>query len=441
MQRVEKYRRKILKEKVIEMYKIPESVQKVLDLYIDKCNKELPGLLDGLYLHGSIAIDAYLEGQSDIDFVAVTSRKLTNDDAAILKEIHWNLAETCKKPQLDGIYVQLSNQVEESYFYNEGTFGKAVHDSPVTWWLLKNNGITILGPKAKDLPIHVTTEDLTDYVRKNMNEYWVTRVKSMEKIKEQLMTYPVEHIETEMEWTVLGLLRQYYTLSERSIISKLAAGEYGLSQLEPKWHDLIREAINIRKGNSERIFATNEERVNATIHFAKELISSCKEKRVVILEGYRPKHLEELLKYELTESQLTFTSHPKVALLTCETDKGRHPVVILEKVKTAGFFVLYQGEELPSYTDNPNAILLRAYSVAVPFQGRGIAGKSLELLPEYVERNFPRVDEVVLAVNVRNEAAQRVYLRAGFKDSGRRVMGRMGEQYVYRIRVREEVMQ
>ncbi|WP_281252769.1 hypothetical protein [Sutcliffiella horikoshii] len=41
------------------MYRIPDSVsvQKVLDLFIDMCNKELPGLLVGLYLHGSISID------------------------------------------------------------------------------------------------------------------------------------------------------------------------------------------------------------------------------------------------------------------------------------------------------------------------------------------------------------------------------------------------
>lgn len=420
------------------MYRIPERVQKVLTLFIDKCNKELPELLEGLYLHGSIAIDAYLEGQSDIDFVAVTSRKLTNDDAATLKNIHLELAETCKKPQLDGIYVHSANLAAEGYFFNEGTFGKAVHDIPVTWWLLKNKGVTIFGPQVNELSLDVTTEDLTTYVRKNMNEYWAMRTSAMEQKKEQLMSYPVVHIETEMEWTVLGLLRQFYTLREQDIISKLAAGEYGLRELEPKWNGLIREVMNIRKGNSERILATKEERVNATIHFAKEVISSCKEKREVKLEGYRPEHFEELINYELTESQLTFTSHPKDALLACEKDKGRHPIVILEKGQPAGFLVLYQGEELPSYTDNPNAILLRAYSVAVPFQGKGIAGKSLELLTDYVEGNFPHVDEVVLAVNVRNQAAQRVYLRAGFEDSGRRVIGRMGEQYVYGLKVKGE---
>ncbi|WP_339148790.1 MULTISPECIES: GNAT family N-acetyltransferase [unclassified Sutcliffiella] len=432
------------------MKKIPKSVQKVLDLYIDKCNQALPGLLDGLYLHGSLAIDAYIEGESDVDFVAVTSRKLTNKDATILKDIHLNLAETCKNPQLDGIYVQSSNLAAEGYFYNEGTFGKAVHDIPVTWWLLKNKGITFMGQASSELALNVTTEDLTTYVRKNMNDYWATRISAMEKKQDQLINYPVKHIEAEMEWTVLGLLRQFYTLKEENIISKLAAGAYGLRVLEPKWHGLVQEAINIRQGNPERSFTTNEKRLNATIHFAKELIQFCNEnglgekenqsKSEVKLVNFQIEHLEHLSEYKLTESQLKFTSHPRDAWKACETDKGRHPVVILKDGRPAGFFVLYEGEEIPSYTDNPNAILLRAYSVSLQFQGQGIAGKSLELLPDYVELNFPQVEEVVLAVNRRNETAQRVYLRAGFEDSGKRVMGQMGEQFVYRLKVNGEKM-
>ncbi|KMJ57352.1 hypothetical protein AB685_17875 [Bacillus sp. LL01] len=156
----------------------------------------------------------------------------------------------------------------------------------------------------------------------------------------------------------------------------------------------------------------------------------------VELDTYRPEYRDRLNEFELPEEQLKFTSLPVDALETCETDKGRHPVVILSNRIPAGFFVLYQGEELPTYTDNPTAILLRAYSVSLPFQGQGIAGKSLELLPDFVKRNYPQVDEVILAVNLRNEAAQRVYLRSGFEDSGKKVMGRMGEQFVYRLKVK-----
>ncbi len=423
------------------MEKIPESVQKVLGLYIKKCNDELPGLLAGLYLHGSIAIDGYIDGESDVDFVALTSRELTDKDINVLKGIHVNLAETCKSPQLDGIYVQSSNLAAEGFFYNEGTFGKAVHNIPVTWWLLKNKGITLLGPAINELPLHVTTEDLTEYVRKNMNEYWATRISALEQKEDQLIHYPVEQIEAEMEWTVLGLLRQFYTLKEKDIISKIAAGEYGLRELGPKWHGLIQEAIHIRKGRPERSFSTNEDRVNTMIQFAKGLIESCNKlqlKSEVKLENYQIAQLKQLTDYELTESQLIYTSHPRNALEVCETDKGRYPIVILSNGVPAGFFVLYQGEELVEYTENPNAILLRAYSVALPFQGQGIAYSSLELLPGFVRENFPQVNEVVLAVNLRNEAAQRVYLRSGFEDSGKRVMGRMGEQFVYRLKVKGE---
>src|SRR4029453_19025868 len=62
----------------------------------------LPGVIDGLYLVGSLALDDYRAGQSDIDFVAVTRDPL--DDAACdqLQLVHTEL-----RPPLnfDGVYV------------------------------------------------------------------------------------------------------------------------------------------------------------------------------------------------------------------------------------------------------------------------------------------------------------------------------------------------
>jgi RimJ/RimL family protein N-acetyltransferase/heme-degrading monooxygenase HmoA len=153
------------------------------------------------------------------------------------------------------------------------------------------------------------------------------------------------------------------------------------------------------------------------------------------LAPYIPEYQQQLEKFELLEEQLAFTSLPGPALNICETDKGRHPVVILSGMEPAGFFVLYEGEEMPIYTSNEQAILLRAYSVSYPFQSRGIAKKSLKLLPEYVKRHFPHYNEVVLAVNLRNQAAQHVYQKAGFTDTGRTVMGRIGEQYIYSLAI------
>jgi hypothetical protein len=264
-----------LNKRVIKMKPLPDSVKNVLNEYISLLNEELPDTIKGLYLHGSIALDAYHANSSDIDFVAVTQRPLSEQDEKTLKQIHQKLAEACEKPQLDGIYVGKDNFNQECCFYNEGTFGKAVHDIPVTWWILKHKGITIFGPDAKELPLEADSRKLAAYVRKNMNEYWVPRVNWMEASQEKFENIPVDQMEAELEWTVLGLLRQFYTLKEHDIISKLGAGEYGLKHFDKERHDIIQEAINIRTGSSNRIFHTNKERVKAAIGFSRHLIKFC----------------------------------------------------------------------------------------------------------------------------------------------------------------------
>ncbi|CAG9621246.1 aminoglycoside adenylyltransferase domain-containing protein [Sutcliffiella rhizosphaerae] len=246
------------------MNTLPISVRNTLDFYIKEINQL--NVITGLYLHGSIALHAYEEGKSDIDFVATTSRALTEQDAYKLLEIHEKLALACNKPLLDGIYILADNYDDECYYYNEGRFTKTPHHVSITWWLLKNKGITIFGPPLK---ITVQTDDLLVYVKRNMNEYWGERTNELE---ERYKGAPTHLVEEEVEWTVLGMLRQYYTLQEHDIISKLGAGEYGLSTLDTQWHPLIQEAINIRKGNPKRYFATNEERMKKTIDFTKELI-------------------------------------------------------------------------------------------------------------------------------------------------------------------------
>ncbi len=48
---------------------IPQSVQHVLNEYIALVHEALPGLLTGVYLQGSLALNAFSPGLSDIDFI------------------------------------------------------------------------------------------------------------------------------------------------------------------------------------------------------------------------------------------------------------------------------------------------------------------------------------------------------------------------------------
>ncbi|WP_053368349.1 GNAT family N-acetyltransferase [Bacillus sp. FJAT-27245] len=150
----------------------------------------------------------------------------------------------------------------------------------------------------------------------------------------------------------------------------------------------------------------------------------------VALVFYNESHRDYFEGYTLPKEQKKFTAMPLEALKACEGDSGRHPVVILHNGEPAGFFVLHEGEGVAPFSENPGAILLRGYSINSNYQGLGIASHSLRQLTDFVKRHFTAKTEIVLAVNHGNRAAQHVYRKSGFVDRGRRIMGRVGEQYI-----------
>lgn len=155
----------------------------------------------------------------------------------------------------------------------------------------------------------------------------------------------------------------------------------------------------------------------------------------VVLDFYMQEYKAELENYFLPIDQLKYSGMPLDAIEKCEIEEDRYPIVILNNNKPAGFFVLHGWEGVRHYSDNKDAILLRAYSVNASCQGKGIAKKSLLLLPSFVKKHFPTKNEIILCVNHKNIAAQNVYLKSGFKDQGIRVMGSIGEMFLFHMDV------
>lgn len=141
--------------------------------------------------------------------------------------------------------------------------------------------------------------------------------------------------------------------------------------------------------------------------------------------------------YSLPSDQLQYTGLPKDIIRRDAKDPLKHLVIIYVREKVAGFFELDESNERKKYTDNPNVLLLRGYSVDPDFQGRGIATGSIYALPEFIRHHFPHIDEVVLGVNAKNTPAQHVYKRAGFVDTGQRFTGTKGEQFVFSLNVKK----
>jgi hypothetical protein len=248
----------------------------VMDDYRAFMEADLPGFLSGLYIQGSIALGAFNPGQSDIDFVAVISRRATEDDIARLTAVHQKVATLYPTMPLEGSYLQpadlgkLEDAIEPAPYIHDGKLEPSgYHDiNRVTWWILKNRAITLLGTDARDLGFQVDWDALYADTLKNLNSYWARYTDNPARIVWLLSDFGIQ-------WTVLGVLRQYYTFKERSIISKIGAGDYALQHLPSEWHRLIQEAVNIRREGYDSLYSLGVLRAIDCYRFLKWIIGEC----------------------------------------------------------------------------------------------------------------------------------------------------------------------
>ncbi|QTD42122.1 GNAT family N-acetyltransferase [Sporosarcina sp. Te-1] len=145
------------------------------------------------------------------------------------------------------------------------------------------------------------------------------------------------------------------------------------------------------------------------------------------LVEYEDHYREKIDSYYLSDEQLQYTGIPSKAVELARLDLDRHAVLAIKNNDLLTFFVLHENEGVKPYSENRKAILLRTFSTDFRHQGKGYAKQSLLLLPQFIRTQFPHINEIVLAVNVKNTAAQALYKKCGYKDEGIRKMGKKGE--------------
>ena len=145
------------------------------------------------------------------------------------------------------------------------------------------------------------------------------------------------------------------------------------------------------------------------------------------LHFYKNHNQALIEQYQLKEEHLRYTAIPAECIELSNIDTNRFPVLAIEEGQLVTFFVLHLGEGISTYTTNKHAILIRAFSTDFRHQGKGYAKIALSLLPEFVRSNFQHMTEIILAVNVKNLAAQSLYKKCGFVDDGERRIGAKGE--------------
>jgi hypothetical protein len=253
--------------------RIPKLIRPALENYVFLVNQELSDLIAGFYIVGSIALDGFNEQFSDIDFVAVLSRKASEAEIQKLTRIHKGIEKDFPKWKFSGCYIQtcdlghFEDEMDPHPYYHDGKFYEKGYFeiNSITWWILKNHGITIIGKEPVDLPFTVDWNLLLARMRENLNSYWVRWTNRTGRMLAILSDWGIQ-------WTVLGVLRQYYTFRENSITTKMKAAEYALTILPSHWHTLIQEAINIREGKKQSFYRSKTERMMTAIKFLKYVI-------------------------------------------------------------------------------------------------------------------------------------------------------------------------
>ncbi|MGO4599082.1 hypothetical protein [Terrabacter sp. 2RAF25] len=227
---------------------LPDAGLSVTDAHAELLDARLPGLLEGLYLHGSIGFGGEFHRGSDVDFVAVTSRRPSDPDCEVLRKVHADIDKQWPQPAYDGFYVVADDlagspdEVPDGPGVLHGWFDVGTHAdvSHITWRELRDHGVTLRGKDLRDMKVWSDDEALLRATRDNLDTYWRAQLEAMEH-------HPREaSLPQAAEWGALGVPRLVHLLVTGAPTSKSGAARWALDTY-PAHRQIVEEALRVRE--------------------------------------------------------------------------------------------------------------------------------------------------------------------------------------------------
>ena len=241
---------------------LPEVVRTVTAAHAALLDERLPGLLEGLHLHGSLGFGGEFFGGSDVDFVAVTSRRPSASDIDVLRRVHDELDRRWPEPAYDGFYLleaDLAGRPEDvpegpgvlHQWFDVGTHADITH---ITWRELRDHGITLCGKGLRDIDVWSDDAELHRSTRDNLDTYWRMQLEAMQH-------HPREaSLPQAAEWGGLGAPRLVHLLVTGVPTSKSGAGRWALGAY-PQHREILEEALRVRESpDGPSTYAADPER-------------------------------------------------------------------------------------------------------------------------------------------------------------------------------------
>jgi len=226
--------------------------------------------LIGMYLEGSLA-NGDFDQDSDIDFVVVTDAEITGDLFAALQKLHERIT-TIDSPwavELEGSYMSKqalrrydpANARHPNIERGSGERLKMV-DHDEVWnvhrHILRERGITILGPDPKTLIDPLTPSDLKQAMSPALNGWAAHLLNHPEVIGQRGY----------QSYVVLTLCRILYTLQFGDVVSKRKSASWAKETTCQKWGPLIDRAW---EGRHHPQMQADKEDIRQTLDFINYL--------------------------------------------------------------------------------------------------------------------------------------------------------------------------
>lgn len=207
--------------------------------------------LVGIYLHGSLASGDFDPARSDIDMLVVTDGDLAEPQVAALREMHAQLARSGLRwaGPYEVSYIPLRairrhdpNDCMHVALAADGTFGVDRHGSDwiIQRHILRDLGITLVGPPPHTLIDPVTAEDMRLAVKGILQEWWRPHLLDPSRLRKS----------DYQAFAILTMCRALHTLETGTAGSKPQAVRWAKEHLPAQWSDLIDTGIAWRYGDA-----------------------------------------------------------------------------------------------------------------------------------------------------------------------------------------------
>lgn len=201
----------------------------------------------GMYLYGSLAQGDFDYKTSDIDFIVITERDVSDEQFASLGEMHagFRASDSYWAERIEAAYIHndalnLPSSHPAKYPQLEKGGDLAREPLEIGWpfqrYVLRNQGIVIAGPDPATLLAPVPAQELSDAAIA-ITGMWQQARRTDPSWLEWVRQLPAHR------FVLVTLCRSLYTLEHGTVASKSSAAQWGQEALDRQWAALLSRTL------------------------------------------------------------------------------------------------------------------------------------------------------------------------------------------------------